>query len=243
MKVNFISSLFHILFLVVIYLGFIEPVHCYTFEPTEAEFNMWPYKCKAIYASTRIGQTKNFTRSIPVRDIRLWRHEADKNGGAWHYCAGLVHYLRGIREPDASKKEEHYLNAYKEISFSYVRLKNNSTWRPEIATALAQVERARGKREKALELLENVIQIAPDYSKAYVISALIYRDQKKLASAKDILIKGMSAVKDESAELYYVLGLVSLEQNEIKEARKYADKAYELGYPLPWLKNKLKEYP
>lgn len=45
-----------------------------------------------------------------------------------------------------------------------------------------------------------------------------------------------------NSELFYNLGLVHVKLNNIEKAREYAKKAYDLGYPLPWLKNYLRDY-
>ena len=43
-----------------------------------------------------------------------------------------------------------------------------------------------------------------------------------------------------AAEVYYNLGLAEFKLEDYPQAREHAKKAYELGYPLPGLKNKLK---
>lgn len=45
-----------------------------------------------------------------------------------------------------------------------------------------------------------------------------------------------------SPELHYNMGLTAFKMNDIDTARTYAAKAYEKGYPLPWLRNALKDY-
>jgi len=53
-------------------------------------------------------------------------------------------------------------------------------------------------------------------------------------------LRGDKMVEGRSAEIQYNLGLVLLELGDIEEAQIAARKAYELGYPLPGLRNKLK---
>ncbi|MDH5412846.1 MAG: tetratricopeptide repeat protein [Flavobacteriaceae bacterium] len=231
-------------FVLVAILGSFSGVaYSYIFKPTENEFHLWSYKCKAIYAGTPIGAAMLFTKSIPITEAKKWRQIGELNGGAWHYCAGLIHFYRGKKEINRFKRDRHYTEAFKEISFSYQRLRPNSKMRSEIVTALAEVERARGNYVKAQEHLSRILKRAPGYARAYIVSAFIYRDKKDLNSAKKVLMNGLTDVEDIPAELYYVLGLVMLELKDIKEAKKYAALAYKKGYPLPWLKNKLKEFP
>lgn len=44
-----------------------------------------------------------------------------------------------------------------------------------------------------------------------------------------------------SAELYYNMGLAFFKINDYAESKKYADKAYALGYRLPGLRDQLKK--
>lgn len=46
-----------------------------------------------------------------------------------------------------------------------------------------------------------------------------------------------------SAELYYNHGLLAVDRGRIAEARQYAEKAYAMGYPLPGLRNRLRDFP
>jgi Flp pilus assembly protein TadD len=44
----------------------------------------------------------------------------------------------------------------------------------------------------------------------------------------------------ESAELFYNMGLLWLDMGDVTQAKDYADMAYSMGYPLPGLRNKLR---
>lgn len=48
-------------------------------------------------------------------------------------------------------------------------------------------------------------------------------------------------LQSESTEIHYNLGLLYLKKGNYSRASRHAEKAYEFGYPLPWLKNKLIE--
>ena len=69
-----------------------------------------------------------------------------------------------------------------------------------------------------------------------------------LHQAKRLLEAGQQYTQAEAmgwddAELYYNFGLLLVDTGDIPRARRYAEKAYALGYPLPGLKNKLSKYP
>ena len=77
-----------------------------------------------------------------------------------------------------------------------------------------------------------------------MIEGLYYYRLGRLAEARKFL--GVAVKMDSSnAEIHYNLGLVLFEMGDYGEAREHARRAYALGYPLPGLRNKLKdtEYP
>lgn len=49
------------------------------------------------------------------------------------------------------------------------------------------------------------------------------------------------ALEPENANINYSLGLLHFKKKNYDDARKYAKKAYSLGFPLPWLKDRLNE--
>jgi tetratricopeptide (TPR) repeat protein len=53
------------------------------------------------------------------------------------------------------------------------------------------------------------------------------------------LYKQAAAIIPDSPELHYNLGLLYLEENDYRLASVHAKKAYDLGFPLPGLRNKL----
>lgn len=53
--------------------------------------------------------------------------------------------------------------------------------------------------------------------------------------------KEASRLEPENANIHYNLGLLYLKKKDYEQANAHAKKAYALGFPLPWLKNKLVE--
>src|SRR5262249_19561300 len=93
----------------------------------------------------------------------------------------------------------------------------------------------------AIEALKGGIQDHPDRMDLYGMLALVYRDQKRLDAAKDTLVRADKLSKGESAEIQYNLGLINLELGDVASAVENAQRAYDKGYPLPGLKNKLQK--
>jgi len=78
----------------------------------------------------------------------------------------------------------------------------------------------------------------------YILYGMYLYKEGKQREALEKLELALSRSKEknvEDSELYYILGLIYLKQEEYSESIRYAKKAYSLGYPLPFLKNKLKE--
>jgi Tfp pilus assembly protein PilF len=101
------------------------------------------------------------------------------------------------------------------------------------------VAQAQGKIPLAEEYLNDAIKARPTDPLAYIGLALLYRDTKRLAAARQILETGMTATGSKSVELHYNLGVMCLELKDETCAVEHAQVAYADGYPLPGLKNKL----
>jgi tetratricopeptide (TPR) repeat protein len=85
---------------------------------------------------------------------------------------------------------------------------------------------------------ERAFAFHPDDPNPYFIYAVYLHRQKDYAAAlKEYEQAEMLGL--DSAELYYNLGLLYLDMKDLKQAKTYADKAYDQGYPLPGLKNRL----
>jgi Flp pilus assembly protein TadD len=52
-------------------------------------------------------------------------------------------------------------------------------------------------------------------------------------------LKEAVSLQPDNATINYNLGLLYMQRKNYEEARAYAKKAYELGFPLPGLKNQL----
>jgi hypothetical protein len=73
----------------------------------------------------------------------------------------------------------------------------------------------------------------------YQGKAMYFRGRKKLPQAREALEAGIEALDGRSAELHYVLGLVLVELGDYPGATQHARTAYDMGYPLPGLRDRL----
>jgi tetratricopeptide (TPR) repeat protein len=85
---------------------------------------------------------------------------------------------------------------------------------------------------------ERAFAFHPDDPDPYFIYAVYLHRKKDYAGALRQYKQAESLGLD-SAELYYNLGLLYLDMNDLRQAKLYADRAYRNGYPLPGLKNRL----
>jgi hypothetical protein len=85
---------------------------------------------------------------------------------------------------------------------------------------------------------ERAIRRAPHDGIVRCIYGLHLYKTGKVNQALELCKQGLLLTPD-SAEVHYSLGLFYFVQNDYKLANEHASRAYELGYPLPGLKNKL----
>ncbi|MDH5545591.1 MAG: hypothetical protein OEZ43_08365 [Gammaproteobacteria bacterium] len=219
----------------------INVAHAYNFIVTEAEYSSWSVECQGMYAFTQIGKMQGYARNYSAADIERWRVFGERNGGAWHYCAGKVLLTRASLELDAQKRKKFLERAVNETGFSYGGMKDGAEWASEIAatyaTALAKV----GRDSEAEKIFEKAIQLQPRNSVGYLQAYLYYKNGGKDKFALDILLKGDEAMQKKSSEIAYFLGLYYVDKGEVSIAEEYAERAYSLGYPLQGLRNKLAE--
>jgi tetratricopeptide (TPR) repeat protein len=130
--------------------------------------------------------------------------------------------------------------ALDEVSYTLRAADQQSIVYPDIVITLAWVNKEQGDLEGAIRNLQRAIDIQPTSAKAYTALAILYKRNKELAKAKEVLDKANEATQGESADVHYNLGLINLELGNVDAAVDNAREAYKLGYPLPWLKDKLK---
>jgi len=215
----------------------------YDFVPTAAQWAAWPPYCQARYASTMMGTGAGFANAVSGEDVDRWRmNVGDQTFNALHhYCAGIAYLGQASLEPNPQRHGFLLNNALNEITYTYERAETDSPIYPDIVIALARTDEQLGKREEATRLLQNAIQTNTGRADLYGALAIMQRRSGNPEDARATLLKGDAALNGKSAEISYNLGLICLELKDFDAATTYAKRAYELGYPLPGLKNKLQK--
>jgi tetratricopeptide (TPR) repeat protein len=212
-----------------------------SFEPTEAEWPTWQPFCQARYMESAAGRNSPFADRIPAAAVRSW--EARLGSEVWyglhHYCGGLILENRAKRDPDKRQRTLTLKRVIEEYAFTMRRISSPNPIRAEIAARKGLVHRDLGEIEQAEETLEVAIQDCIKCAVGYQAKSMFYRDRGDLVKAREVLEKGNVATEGQSADLHYFLGLVLLDMKEFDAARQHARSAYDLGYPLPGLRDRL----
>ena len=87
--------------------------------------------------------------------------------------------------------------------------------------------------------LKRAIEMGNNYPDTYLVAAILTHRKKEYETAESNYLKSIS-LSEESIEAKYNLGLLYFDMSQYDKAKKYAKEAYQAGYPLQGLKQKLK---
>ena len=85
---------------------------------------------------------------------------------------------------------------------------------------------------------KRAIMFAPEDAQVRVAYAIFRHKQGRLDLAEEQYLEAISLVPN-NPEAHYSIGLLYVDMEDFDSARKHAWRAYELGYPLPGLRNAL----
>jgi tetratricopeptide (TPR) repeat protein len=86
---------------------------------------------------------------------------------------------------------------------------------------------------------QRAVQFQPDDAQVRLVYGIdLLRGGKKVEAVEQLKLAEGLAVND--ANVYYNLGLAYFDLNDFEKSNMYAKRAYELGFPLPGLRDKLK---
>jgi tetratricopeptide (TPR) repeat protein len=225
-------------------LSFVAPTIAYatdwTFVPTPAEYTTWPEHCRVQYSWVARGQN-DYGNAYPIAEVDLAR---DAMGARifsvlHHYCAASIYLNRLRLEANQQERRMLVIKALDDGGFTFQRTEIEDALYPNVAVVMAQAKLANGETEASIAILNKVIAAHPVRTEAYGALATIYRKQNNTAAALDVLKKADVASQEKSAEIKYNMGLLQIDVGQIDAAVESAKKAYELGFPLPGLKNRL----
>lgn len=216
------------------------PAEAFTMSATPAEVAALPAYCTA-----RLSEIGSFSvQGMELRpgpgEIERWKAELGTSYVYVHHmCGGMILIQRGRLSVDRVQRARDLDRALYETNWTYERVPVSDPFFAVAATQMGLVHRARKEYRQALEYFQLAIDKYPRYASSYQGGALALEEQGKLDDAKAILEKGLQGTEGQSADIHYSLGLLNLKLKQLDDAEHHARRAYELGYPLPGLRNKL----
>lgn len=222
---------------------FVAPFHCAAFGVVieEKEFVQLQRHCQMFYASTSIGRRLGYSTKFLDGELKEANKAAEIAGGAWHYCAGLVHLKRAQQTGDKKIQLENYKRAVDEIGFTARNIPTDNQYFGEVQLNMARALFFIKSPDKSTAMLKALITTKPNYLPGYIELAQQSDRQGKTQDAIVILNSAPSKFKLNSADLNYFLGIYYFKLKDFDNAKQHAKVAYANGYPLPGLKNMLKK--
>ena len=178
---------------------------------------------------------------VPGAVIVKWQKLLRDDGwyGYHHYCAGIAWLFSSASTLDPLQRERDLRAAVSEITYAVRSTRPANPLFTTISVNLARAYDGLGERDKARDYFQKAREAHPQLEGGHAAMAAWLWDLGEVSKARDVLEEGIGHQRAASAELHYMLGLVQLELGEAGEARRHADLAYGLGYPLPGLRQKL----
>tara|TARA_R110002072_G_scaffold205257_2_gene363126 strand:- start:219 stop:956 length:738 start_codon:yes stop_codon:yes gene_type:complete len=220
---------------------FALPATALNFVPTEAEWLAWSDQCRARYMASNAGAKSKYRGRVDSATVSAWK--AKIGPSLWlhmhHACAGQVHFNRARTAASSSERNREIKTAISDHSYTLSKASNQNKWYAYFAVSLAQIYRYQEEYDETIALVSPFTEIYPTYEAPYLLWSLVLRDQDKLSEAIEVLEQGNTATEGSSMEIHYFLGLNYHNKGMYELSLQHARVAYDLGYPLPGLKNKL----
>lgn len=213
----------------------------FTFDLSESEWAWWPDYCKARYLDLGFQASGAVGPPMSKSEIATWRSHIGPEVFTYihHHCAGLVWLQRARLAVTPTERDFALRSADYESNFTLARIPAGTQMHAEILVHLGRIKRAAGDESASISYFDQAIKSLPTYPGGYQGKAMIYRDRRETDKAVQVLEAGSKATEGKSAELEYYLGLTLLEARKPEAARMHAKRAYDQGFPLPALRDRL----
>lgn len=210
------------------------------YEISPTEWQAWPDYCKSRYATVPGSAYAGLVSPDLHTKARAMLGESYVH--VHHACSAMVLIARAERYQgrDATRMGYVLKDTMGELEYALPRIPPSVFVHWKLLTIQARVLYMSGKKQKALDSLQQIIRRKPDLIDGYVVLGNFLYKEGKYPEARTVLQTGLEKTSTPTAEIYYFLGLILFKQGNFDGAREQAQKAYKLGYPLPGLRNKLK---
>jgi tetratricopeptide (TPR) repeat protein len=220
---------------------FAASAHGYSYGPqNRAEWDGWPEYCKARYVVSDIGEDSEFAQQVAPDTVLLWQKRI---GVCWnylhHHCSALLQLSRAKSTLSPSARKFSLESAVREDRLAARFCPATDPFSANIATHTAMSLAEAGNVAKATQSVDWAIKNHPSYVQSYLVKASLLRKAGKTTEARKVLESGNEATGGTSAEIHNALGFAYLNAKDYERARQHAREAYELGFPLPGLRDQL----
>ncbi len=215
-----------------------NPLFAFDLVVTEREFYQLTRTCQLYYYSA-MGKRLDFEAPFSNEEVANARIEAEATGGAWHYCGGLVWLNRAAVTGDPQKKKIAYEQAMLEIDFTAKKISKSNPMFMAVKVNQAKAYFLNGHKDKSKKSLESLLAEFPLMTAARIELARQLKLANQIKQAISLLEQASSKEFEISADLNYFLGVYHYHDGNFDSSFKYAQQAYKLKYPLPWLRKKL----
>jgi tetratricopeptide (TPR) repeat protein len=215
--------------------------HGYSYGPeNRAEWDGWPEYCKARFVVSDIGEDTEFAQLVAPDTVTLWQQRI---GVCWnylhHHCGAMLQLNRAKSARSANARRFALESAIREDRLAARFCPATDPFSANIATHTAMSLAAAGDLNKATQSVDWAIKNHPSHVQAYLVKSSVLRKAGKTTEARQVLEAGNEATDGTSAEIHNALGFAYLNAKNYEKAREHARKAYELGFPLPGLRDQL----
>jgi len=214
--------------------------HAFTFQPNKMQYYLMPDYCKAKMSDFHANREGFWSIRFPIneKEIAYWKHRI---GSDWHhmhhYCAGVA-YLSEAQDPADRRADWHYHLAVMEIRYTWSKSGPTAPLWPQMTLDYARANEGNGDRQKALELLTQLIGQAPDNPHVYLALAQTLKRGGDLEKAIPVLEEGLKKVKVKGPLLFY-LPRFYYEAGNVDRAAELIPAAEKAGMKMDTLRKKL----
>lgn len=205
---------------------------------SDFEWAILPDYCKAAILTSYYASAAPADYVMPEAQMTQLKSYAAQTLG----IEGPHHYCHGVAEMERNKRrlKPNYSTAMDEFGYSLQHSGRGSQSYSMISALLGKAQFESGSKADAARTWKRAIQIQPTSKYSYLAFAEALRSERRYKEALEILLVYDKQKIEPAADAEYFLGTTYFDLQMYDEAKVHADKAYELGYPFPALREKLK---
>lgn len=208
---------------------------------TQIEWNAWPDYCKAAFVVSAWAKHTPLSRSRSrswATDFRKDHYIVNGIRGAHHFCLGMT-YVNRVRSASKTERDYLLLEAQALITYSFGSMDGTEPMYSTVTAYLGKTYYLSNNRLKAISIWKEGIKAKPSRPESYLAYAEALYDEEKYGESLQLLRQFNQNQSIPNPEVEYFLGHIYLKLDDLEQAKLHADNAYNLGYQLPGLRDKI----